>query len=86
MTKEKLIEINKLKSEMDKSENQIRDIDLLINSCGLYARISGTPKGRFSSTIEFSYKNKEILVAILLQEKTKLTEKLIELNEQFEKL
>jgi hypothetical protein len=87
MTNEKLIEINKVKNEMGGIETQIKNINLLITSCGLTARISGTPKGSFRRTeIEFSYDNKEMLIGILVNERSKLEKKLVELNEQFEQL
>jgi len=83
MTEEKFKQIKELQDKIEDKERKIRNIDLLISSCGLGCKITGTPKGSFRQAPEHYSSNKEEIIKILQLDREKINNELIELNKVF---
>ena len=83
MTGEKFNQIKNLYEKIDSKKQSIRQIDSLINSCGLSCKISGTPRGTFSKTPEYYFSNKEQIVKMLMIEKENIESELLVLEKTF---
>jgi len=83
MTEEKFKQIEELQDKIEDKQRKIRNIDLLITSCGLGCKISGKPKGTFRQSPEHYFSNKEEIIRILQLDKAKLSNELLELQKLF---
>jgi hypothetical protein len=83
MTEEKFKQIKELQDKIEDKQRKIRNIDLLITSCGLGCKITGTPKGRFRQALEHHFSNKEEIIRILQLDKENLANELSELQTVF---
>jgi hypothetical protein len=83
MTEEKFKQIKELKEKIEDKERKIRKIDLLISSCGLGCKITGTPKGTFRQAPEHYFSNKEEIIKILKLDREKISNELTELKKVF---
>ena len=83
MTEEKFKQIKELQDKIEDKERKIRSIDLLISSCGLGCKITGTPKGTFRQAPEHYFSDKEEIIRILQMDKDKISNELAELKNVF---
>lgn len=83
MTEEKFKQIKELQDKIDYKERKIRNIDLLISSCGLSCKITGTPMGTFRQIPEHYFSNKEEIIKILQLDREKISNELTELKKVF---
>ena len=83
MTEEKFKQIKELQDKIEDKQRKIRNIDLLITSCGLGCKIIGTPKGSFRQAPEHYFSNKEEIIRILQLDKDKISNELLELQKLF---
>jgi hypothetical protein len=83
MTEEKFKQIKELQDKIEDKERKIRNIDLLISSCGLGCKITGTPKGTFRKAPEHYFSNKEEIIKILQIDRDKMSNELSELKNAF---
>lgn len=83
MTEEKFKQLKELQDKIEDKQRKIRNIDLLITSCGLGCKISGTPKGSFRQSPEYYFSNKEEIIRILQLDRDKLLNELLELQKLF---
>lgn len=83
MTEEKFKHIKELQEKIEDKERKISNIDLLISSCGLGCKITGTHKGTFRQSTEHYFSDKEEIIKILQLDKEKISNELIELQKAF---
>jgi hypothetical protein len=83
MREEKFKQIKELQDKIEDKERKIRNIDLIISSCGLGCKITGTPKGTFRQAPEHYFSNKKEIIRILQLDKEKISNELNELKKVF---
>lgn len=83
MTEEKFKQIKELQDKIEDKQRKLRNIDLLMTSCGLGCKITGTPKGQFRQAPEHYFSNKEEILRILQFDKDRLANELVELQKVF---
>lgn len=83
MTEEKFNQIKNIHEKIANKKQSIRQIESLINSCGLSCKISGTPRGSFARTPEYHSLNKEQIIKMLVIEKENIESELLELEKTF---
>ena len=83
MTEEKFKQIKELQDKIEDKERKIRNIHLLISSCGLDCKITGTPKGTFRQAPEYYFSNKVEIIRILQLDREKMSNELNELKKVF---
>jgi len=83
MTEEKFKQIKELQDKIEDKERKIRNIDLLISSCGLGCKITGTLKGTFRQAPEYYFSNKQEIIKILQLDRGKICNELTELKKVF---
>ena len=74
MTQEQFKELQELQSKIEDKKRKLSRIDRLLKSCGVECKISGAP-----------INDSELTNKILKSEKEKVSKKLKELEERFEK-
>lgn len=83
MTEDEFKQIKELQNKIEDNQRKIKNIDLLVSSCGLGCKITGTPKGSFRSVPEHYFYNKEEIVKLLQLDREKISNELIELKKVF---
>lgn len=84
MTQEQFKELQELQSKIEDKKRKLSRIDRLLKSCGVECKISGAPINSFKR-IEYEFNDSELTNKILKSEKEKVSKKLKELEERFEK-
>ena len=83
MTEKRFIEIKKLYDKIEDKKRSIRRVDLLISSCGLGCKITGTPRNGTRLLDDYHFSDREQIIKLLMFEKETLQFQLSELEEVF---
>jgi len=83
MTEEKFNEIKNLYEKINTKKSSIRQIDLLLSSCGLSCKITGTPRNGFRSLNDYHFSKREQITKLLEMEREVLQTELRELESNF---
>jgi hypothetical protein len=86
MTEENFKEAKSIQEEIEKTSRKIRDIESIIEGCGISCVISATPKFSHNTKREVNIYNKELINQMLTSEIEKSKIKLDELNTTFKNL
>ena len=85
MTQVQFKELQELQSKIEDKKRKLSRIDRLVKTCGVECKISGAPINSFNTRIEYEFSDSELTNKILKSEKEKVSKKLKELEERFEK-
>lgn len=83
MTEEKFQEIKDLQEKIEDKQRKIRNIELIMSSCGIGCKITGTPRGSFRQAPEHYFSGKNEIINLLKIDKERLLQELIELQKVF---
>lgn len=78
--------VKELVDLIEKNESKIRQIESLLNSCGLGCTINGTPANTFTRTVDYVSYNKDFIKKLLEEDRANYQSNLDILRKQFEEL
>lgn len=82
MTEEKFKQIKNVRDSIEDKQRKLRSIDLLMRSCALSCKITGTPPNSFH-TLQHSFSGTDEIIRLLQIDKEKLVNELDELHKLF---